>query len=299
MGIYRTTFKFSGGGEGWTETHYFNSTGSDFNAFRAPLGAIASLRAQMLGDPFYVWGVRVSQYSDGGVPPTRVARGARLWKGDPAAAFAGWYNLNFGKANNGAEPSEVALQAIAFPLNTVPAGLLGHQAFTSLGGPVDAAVDNNGSVFIEKAGLGAAFNQWASALIKGNFGWVSPAILADLEITTILQNMNGTVQITVVAPVPVGVVQGQTYVCRIRNVNEGRSPLNRELLLTYSGANAFVSKRIIGIPSAQVNGNVKVYAQVGTFIPYGQIDLGLVSIKHKRGKSPAARPGRLPRRILG
>jgi hypothetical protein len=301
--IYRVTFLFSGGGEGFSETHLLQSTETNFNNLRAALGALAQARANLLGDPFYVWGIRISKYStDGGV---KLSRGVRLWKGDPAGAYAGWYNVNFDKANNGSEPSEVAIQAIGFTGPPAPEALQGNQNFTSLGAPPDAVVDDNGTVYPAKLGFGAAFNIWAGILTKANsgWGWGADVILVDFALKTATQAANGTVVVTTDTVIPNTVAVGQKYNVRFRDVNNGQGALNGEAILIYNGvvggSSQFTTREVIGIPTAQNGGFCKVYKQVKTFVPYLQIDLGLVAIKHKRGKSPAARRGRAKRRIRG
>ncbi|MBV9771898.1 MAG: hypothetical protein JOZ32_20165 [Bryobacterales bacterium] len=303
MPTYRVTFLFSGGGEGWSETHLFNSTTTDFNALRPLIGQVAQLRAQLLGDPFYVWGVRVAQYlkNDG----TRATRAVRLWKGDPAGAWAGWYNVNFGKAGWGSEPSEVAVQAIGFTGPPAPAQFQGNQNFTSLGGVPDDVIEDNGTVLPEAKNFGGLFDQWAGALYKANsgWGWGAANVLVDCQITTIIQNANGTVSFTTPTVIPGGITTNVKYPCRFRDINNGRSALNGEAIVyfvsTLAGVSTFTTREVIGIPTSQTGGFCKVYSPVPTFVPYIEIDLGLIAIKHKRGKSPAARRGRAPRRIRG
>ncbi len=303
MPVYRVTFLFSGGGEGWSETHLYSTAETNFNNFRASIAAVCQARANLLGDPFYVWGVRVSQYLDNA--GARAGRGVRLWKGDPAGAWAGWYNINFEKANNGSEPSAVAVQAIGFTGAPAPARFQGNQNFTSLGGPPDAVVEDNGNIIPAKLGFGAAFNIWAGILAKANSGWGWGAAdqLVDVALGAITQNVNGTVTFLTDTVIPGGVVVGKKYPARFRDINQGRSALNGEALLIYNGIvggkGQFVTREVIGIPTPQTGGFAKVYAQVPVFVPYVEIDLGLVAIKHKRGKSPAARRGRAPRRIRG
>lgn len=299
MPIYRVTFQFSGGGQGWSETHLYNTSTTDFNAIRPVIGQVAQARANLLGDPYYIYAARVSQYLDNA--GIRAKRQVRLWKGDPANGWGGWYNLNFGKANWASEPSNVAIQAIGFAANNAPAGFQGNQNQTFLGGPPDDVVDNNGSVFPAKLGWGAAFQIWAGILAKPNsgWGWGGATQLADLDCTMITQLDNGTVQFTPTVAIPDTVISGRYYPARFRGVNAGRSPLNGPVIVQRIVGGLFVTKEVIGIPTAQVNGFCKVYQSYPTFIPYGAIELALRSIKHKRGKSPEAQPGRARKRIRG
>jgi hypothetical protein len=301
--IYRVSFVFSGGGEGWTETHLMQSAQTNLDALRASLSVVAQLRANLLGDPFYVYAIRLAKYlTDAG---TRDVRGVRIWKGDVANGWAGWYNVNAGKANNGSEPSVVALQAVGYASATTPAPFTGNQNQTFLGGPPDAVVDNDGSVYPDKLGYGPAFNIWAGKLVNPAdqnitaWGWGAATQLDNVPLDTATQNLNGTVQLVAQGPLAGTYAINTTYPARIRGVNQGHAALNGECLLSWASGTTFNTKEVIGIPTAQVGGAIRIYKPTPTFVPYGAIFLSLVSVKHKRGKSPSARPGRARRRIRG
>lgn len=299
MPIYRVTFQFSGGGVGWSETHLYNNSSTDFNTFRGALSAVAQLRANLLGNPYYVYAIRVSRYLlDNG---SRAPRGVRIWKGDVAKGWGGWYNVNFDLRAWDSEPSNVAGQAIGYAGAGAPEGFQGNQNQTFLGGMPDKVVDENGAVFPGELNWGAAFNLWAGTLTKApvQWGWGAQRQLGDNPINTITQNANGTVNITLKGALPGGLVVGTTYPVRIRAVNNGRSPLNGPALATLNLDNSFTTKEVIGIPTAQVDGNMRTYATVTTFVPYNSLELALRTVKHKRGKSPEAGRGRAPKRIRG
>src|SRR5260221_755695 len=104
MPIYRVTFGFSGVNVGWSETHAMNNQAVTALAALPAARAVAAQRAQFLGRDFSLAGIRVSIYSDGANPPTRVPRNPWLDK------------INYGNGGNqpgqAAQPKNGALQGI-------------------------------------------------------------------------------------------------------------------------------------------------------------------------------------------
>src|SRR5260221_6516906 len=80
MPIYMVTFGFSGVNVGWSETHAMNNQAVTALAALPAARAVAAQRAQFLGRDFSLAGIRVSIYSDGANPPTRVPRNPWLDK---------------------------------------------------------------------------------------------------------------------------------------------------------------------------------------------------------------------------
>jgi hypothetical protein len=115
----------------------------------------------------------------------------------------------------------------------------------------------------------------------------------------IAQNMNGTVTLTYTPPAPPALVVGQWYRGRIRGINNGVSALNGEVIVQARTATTLVSKEVIGIPTAQAGGFIRVYKQVQPFVDYGDITLNGEVGKHKRGRPFGSTPGRARRRIRG
>src|SRR5260221_4301622 len=104
MPIYRVTFGFSGVNVGWSETHAMNNQAVTALAALPAARAVAAQRAQFLGRDFSLAGIRVSIYSDGANPPTRLPRNPWLDK------------INYGNGGKppgkAAAPKNVALQGI-------------------------------------------------------------------------------------------------------------------------------------------------------------------------------------------
>ena len=297
MPIYRVTFSFSGGGEGWTETHQIQQTDPNIDNWKNIALNVATMRAEMLGDPFYIYSVRIAAYeNDDG---TKARRSVRLYKGPPGGRNVGWYSSLFGKKNNGAEPSVVALQAIGYASPAADALYRGNSNQTFLGGPQDDAVDNDGGVFPAKTNLAAAFPMWAASLKLGAFGWGASVQRQTLPLQTIVQSAGTSGTVTLTPAANVTVPFGKWYPARISGVNLGRSPLNGQAIVYAKDATTLITKEVIGIPTTQTGGQIVIYDPLTKFIPYGQIELQLRTVKHKRGKSPEARPGRARKRIRG
>lgn len=297
MPYYRVTFQFSGGGEGWSETHMMFQTDPNFAAWQLTLANVASARAEMLGDPFYVYAIRVARFmNDDG---TKSTRAVRLYKGRPGGGNVGWYSSLFGRKRNGSEPSVVALQGIGFAARDTPQPYTGNTNQTFLGGPQDDAVDNDGGVFPANTNLGAAFPLWVGAMKAAQMGWGAAQILENRPLQTIAQSAGtaGTVTLTLQAATTATV--GQWYPCRIKDINNGRSPLNGAVICYVKDPTTLITKEIIGVPTTQTGGSITIYKQLPKFIYYGDIELQLTAVKHKRGKSPAAKPGRARKRIRG
>jgi hypothetical protein len=289
--IYRVTFGFAGGNEGWSETHLMQSQDTSIDAFQALVLTVVQARANLLGTPYFVNAYRIAAYSDDA--GNKVPRAVRLYKGNwgPVGGFAA----------NTAEPAVVALQAVG-----VTGGLIGDRAqfngnktTTFLGGPPDDAVDNAGVVFPARAGLAAAFDAYKQALKNRGFGWGASQTDLNAAVKTIAQNPDGTVKITMTANVVPQLTLNAYYPARVRDVNNGHSPLNGQLIVKVSGADEFTTKEIIGIPTAQLNGFVRVYHPIRPFLPYTNLTLGLRTVKHKRGKPFGSLPGRAKARVRG
>lgn len=294
MPVYRCLWNFVGNGEGWTESHFLKTTQQTPKACLSSCQAVARNRVQFLGTPFFINAIRISAYAnDDG---TKARRASFLQKQvfmqtGSAAQFP-------------AEPSVVALQVRGFPDITVaPVQFWGNENSTLCGGPQDDAVNNAGVVSPAATNLGAAFVSWVAALkstdVGGAFGWAAATLIADIPIVGITQNLNGTVAYTVPAGSTAGLVANTIYPSRVRDVNQGRSPLNGQCNLLLGNATTLVTKEVIAFALAQDGGSIKVYKPVGTFLPYGDLVLDLLTAKHKRYQGFLRHPGRAKDRIRG
>jgi hypothetical protein len=288
--IYRVTFGFDGQGVGWSETHACRNASTLPADVMPGAIAVAQKRVTFLGREFRINSIRISRYSDDGA--TTRARGVSLVKQE----FKNPIQL----VAQAAEPASVALLA-----RGVTGGQLAPAAFqanvnqTFLGAPADDAVNNGGDVDPGKAGLGAAFGQWAAAMLANHFGWLVSNTIADLEIVNISQNTNGTVELVTTAA-PAGVLTlGKSYTARIRRVNAGVSPLNGQVIVRSMVGNILNTQQVIGLGLNQAGGSIRLYSQIAPFAEYaGLVLMGTVG-KHKRGRPFGFSPGRARRRIRG
>jgi len=287
--IYRITFGFAGAGVGWAETHAMLNASNNPKDLMPTLTDIANKRAQMLGREFTIVGIRASRYATDAGARTR---GSFLSKVQIKNAVQ--------TASAAAEPANVALivRGAAEPSQLLPQfDANTNQSF--LGAPLDVSVDNAGVVDPGKGGLGAAFASWRSAMLATTVGWLANQTIFDSPITTIVQNPNGTVQITTTGDTVGSLIIGQYYKARIRAVNGGQSPLNGEVIVYLTANNSLRTKEVIGLGLAQEGGSIRVYKQVQPFVDYGDLTLNLVTGKHKRGRPFGSIPGRAKNRIRG
>lgn len=290
--IYRVGFKFDGMSSGWTETMAAKSVYDNPIQLWPAVAAVALKRAQFLGREFSITGVRVSRYAtDAGVRTRGMQPLVRTFANAIQTASAA------------AEPKEVALlvtgYAVADPL--LPQfGANTNRLF--LGAPLDVSVDNAGVVYEGKGGLGAAYGQWRTAVLSQpnvNFGWLVNETIANFGVSAIVQNLNGTVTITAEAGDLAALTIGQTYECRMRDVNHGKSPMNIDTNVRKATATTLITTRVIGIPTPQTGGSMRVYKQIKPFVNFAELVLGAVVGKHQRGRPTGGSRGRAPDRILG
>lgn len=287
--IYRVTFGFSGMGTGWAETHACLSGLNSPRDLGPTMNDIAAKRVQMLGREFSIVAVRIARYAtDAGVRQRGVYLSKTLFTNSVTTASAA------------AEPASVALLIRGSALiSLINPQFNANQNQTFLGAPLDVCVDNAGVVYAGKGGLGAAFASWRSAMIAANMGWLVSDTIVDAGTSNWLQNPNGTVSFKVdVANFPPLVI-GQWYKARVRGVNGGASPLNSEVIVQAGAEGTLTTREVIGLGLAQAGGFIRVYRQVSPFVSYGDLQLGELVGKHKRGRPFGSSPGRARKRIRG
>lgn len=290
MPVYNVTFGFDGMGVGWSETHAAKNASESPSDLGPAALLVAQKRVTFLGREFAINSIRISRYSDDGA--TARNRGVYLIKQrltNPIQTLA-----------QAAEPSSVALIGAGSTSAAIaPAGFAANVNRTFLGAPADDAVNNAGVVDPGKAGLGAAFAQWVSALLAGNFGWLASATILNADIATIDQAANGQVVITLAQAGFAPLVPGTIYSGRVRRVNAGVSPLNGQIIVKAVAPNILQSQEVIGLALAQAGGSIRVYQKIKPFIPYLTVVLEGEVGKHKRGRPFGFTPGRARRRIRG
>lgn len=287
--IYRITFGFAGLKTGWAETHAFLNANPDPKTHFPTMQDIAVKRAQLLGIEFAVVGIRISRYANDAGVRTR----GHFFR---EVNFKNTSSLQ----NLGAEPADVAIlvRGDAEP-SIVNPQFNANQNQTFLGGPLDVNVDNGGFVIPANANFVNNFSAWRSAMLNTTMGWLASDTLLNIDITTITQNANGTVRLQTETPLLLTLTQGQIYKARIRQVNKGFSPLNGEVLVKVVDTFTMDTRQVIGIPTAQTNGSMRIYRQVQPFIDYGDLAWNAKVGNHKRGRPFGSTPGRARRRIRG
>ncbi len=289
--IYKILFGFEGNNQGWAETHSMLNGDPNPNNLKPTLRDIAQKRANMLGAPFAINTIRIAKFYDE-IAGAR-ARGAALVK------------ETFTSSNPGltgpAEPADVALIAVGQPNVTDPAKARfnGNRNQTFIGAPPDDSVTQGGNVLLGAAGLGAAFGSWRSAVIAANLGWLAVDRADDVPIDAIDQLTDGTVSITLKRAIIPAFVAGQLRTIRVRGVNGGRTPIPGQLLGYFSNNTTFISADIIGIPTPQIGGNIRVYTTVPVHLSYLAIELNLRTGQHDRGRPFGSPRGRQRRRVRG
>ncbi len=287
--LFRITFGFAGAGVGWAETHAMLNSANNPKDLIPTLRLIAQKRVQMLGREFYINAIRASRYAtDAG----QRAKGSFVLK----EIFANTNQL----VSAAAEPASVAyiVRGSAEPSQLNPK-FDANQNQSFLGGPLDVCVDNAGVVNEGKGQLGASFASWRQVMLGTTIGWLASETILNVPISLIASNVNGTVTFTIAQDPPGTLVVGQYYKCRVRGVNGGVSPLNRELIVQCASATTLVTKEVIGLALNQLGGFVRLYKQVQPFVDYGDLTLNGEVGKHKRGRPFGSTPGRARKRILG
>lgn len=285
--IYRITFGFAGMGVGWSETHAMLNAANDPKSLVPTLRDIAQKRAQFLGREFKIVAIRIARYAnDAGVRQ----RGVFLHKEQFQTSVTG--------ATGAAEPASVALlvRGAAEPSQINPQ-FNANTNQTFLGAPFDVSVDNGGVVDPGKGGLQAAFNSWRDVMLTATMGWLASDTIAQADIKTITQELDGTVTFETKAAINPALTANQLYRARIRQVNNGVSPLNGEVILVSVDATHVRTRYPIAFALAQQGGIIRFYRQVAPFIDYGDLSLVLLAAKHKRGRPFGSTPGRKRRRI--
>lgn len=283
--IYRVTFGFEGKGEGWSENHQLSSTVPLARNLRTICENVAQKRANFLGRPFTLNALRISAYLQD--------NGSRA----PKNHF--FRRLNFSSQNptttGDAEPGNVCLIHRGFT------DAVGNQNSTFLGGPPDDSVNFGGNVIFGAAGLATALTVYEAALIGDGtyaFGWGQSSTPEDYEITDVSQETDGTVILTINRDFVVPTPAAAFYPGRIRALNNGKSPLNGQVLVRPLPINArtLQTKEQIAFVLAQVNGHIKVYKATRPFLPYTAFITDFTTGEHKRGKPFGSPRGRATNR---
>ena len=287
--LFRITFGFEGKGQGWAETHAFLNALPDPKTHFPTMFDIAVKRAQLLGIEYRINAIRISRYAtDAGVR----ARGSFVRKVDLRTTLS--------LQNIGAEPADVAIIVRGDADQTGPnPEFNANQNQTFLGAPLDVNVDNGGNVIPANANFVNNFAAWKSVMLNTTMGWLASKTISNIDISTITQNANGTVRLSTETSLLLTLTQGAIYKARIRQVNQGRSPLNGEVLVRIVDTHTMDTRQVIGIPTTQTGGSMRIYQQVQPFVDYGDLNWNATVGNHKRGRPFGSTPGRARKRIRG
>jgi hypothetical protein len=288
--IYRVTYGFSGNGVGWTENFMLSSQQTNARAVAGTLTQVKEARRDFLAFPFRLMGCRVSAYSDGGSPATRANRSVWLDKD----ALPTKVNI----AANAAEPNSVQYQVLGTaPSVGIPVQFQGNKNYTYLGGPADVCVTNAGQVLPAANNLGALFQIWKQQMLLTGHGWGASVKSPTLNVTGVVQNTDATLTFTTAPADLTKFTVGKTYPIRTKRFNLGRSPLNGAFNATLATATTWTTAEQVAFALAQAGGKLTPYANVLQFVPYADLTLEPVVVKHKRGKPWLSEPGRAKARV--
>ncbi len=289
--LYRLFFGFSGTNQGWTENHALRSTQTDPTILLPTITALAQARAQFLGVPFVINAVGLRKVWDD-VLNVKV-RGTVLNRGqwgpiDPLTV-------------GGAEPADVGLIGRWQPDTSAPAlaAYAGNVSDTTFGGPPDVNVTLGGVVNQGPIGLGGRFGSFRDAMIQAGAGWLAVTRVADTQITSIVQNVDGTLGFLLLAPGAVAAPLNQVVYVRVRGVSNGQTPIPGAIRVIFTSATHANSVDVIAIARPQLGGFMRTYSNAPTFLPYKGCILQNLVGNHKRGRPFGTPPGRRRRQVRG
>lgn len=280
--IFRFTVGFSGRSQGWSEIYYIDNAATSPRLLVSLFQAFAQKRADFLGSPYQIVFGRISQYST--APGIRAPR-----KSFPVKQV---FSSSHPSLTRGAEPADVSLDAL------FSNGVASFGAIVKMGAPPDDAVDNGGIVDLGKANLGTDLDNFTAFVIANGFGWNSVGGNYDNEIDSLTQTTDGRVSIKLKAPQSFPPVATTWYPARIRGLNQGKSILNRQVLVTQTALDTVETKERIAFQLPQVGGAIKLYNQIGTFQAADAVDVALEVGNHRRGRPFGTSPGRRSKQVL-
>ena len=295
--IWKTSLFFSGGSQGWSETYFLNNTGlGSLNPNAAdpinisPLMAkLAQLRANLLGTPFTIFGYRISLYSINPLYTQPAGRSVYVNRT--------FWTQSQTSQTGPAEPADVGLIMVGKDVT----GFLVDRH--TLGAPSDAGVDNGGNLIAGgiAGNIPANFKAFSQFLIGNGFGFGSAptGTVVQLKGVTISQNADGTVDFTWPGGTVLPFAIGKTFPARASGINTRHSALNGQMNLFVTAANILTTREVIGIPTAQQGGQLRVYQIGRNYAAYSLLYLEQFVGNHRRGRPPLPTRGRAPARIRG
>lgn len=236
--IMKDTFIFSGPGRGWTESYYRRSADGNILAEFAVMEAVAPKRAQLLGDGYFIQGLRTSRITDNAEVRGRFGGDVKL-------------TAYFGNAGYDGDFSDSSVLVIAKDATTT------KQKAIYLRGVWDPKIGGEGALLTLPA-WETDFNTWIGEMIQRQFGWYGQSASgAQGEVLGYTADANDNVTVTTTTDFfPLNLV-GTTQVVRVRGVNV-KSRLNGQYPVFVTGRSAFRLPKPLALGSFTTPGFVQL-----------------------------------------
>jgi hypothetical protein len=217
---------------GWSESAWFNGISNDLNSYFGQIDALAQKRIKLCGITTTLPFVRWSQEG--------VFRDVALW-GYPGGGLPG----------TAAKDSDAPSTALLLALRN---GLATRHRNIYLRGIWDEGVVTGG-VYTPSVAYVALMNDYLAQLVAGGWGWLGNNTTTESILTNVVQNVNGTVDLTAAAAVLPGPFPQEATI-RVSGVL-GASQVNGVQIVRASSATQFNTKKRISIFPYQAGGKAR------------------------------------------
>jgi len=246
MAIIRVTLFFELRGYGWTESYYREGPSIDTGNYFVVSDRLAQKRAKMLGAQGLL---KYLRWSEEGVQ--RDSLGITY----PAGGLPGTLS----------EPAGAPQLALLTRMRNPTARKL---KLTYLRGIWDS-VSKDGGAYSPSTAFTAYFDDWKASLIQDSWGWVGATTTTKADVTAVVANANGSVNVTVESPLFSGVYPFNTTV-RLSGV-QGARQINGVQSVKALTATTFVTNKAIAIFPYTLGGratwNQKAFIPIGVVAP--------------------------------
>lgn len=275
VGPFQYTYIFDLPGHGFTETHWRVGPDSEtlLQAF-AIAQELGRRRQVMSGKETTLQGVRISNAQLDGRRGTTQQFGV------------------VGNQSHGSAASNVALNVEIATTNNTEAKQTQFRGFWD-----DEEV--TGGALLRSPAFVNAFDSWAQYYAANNFGWYGQnAQTANFPITGYTVSPQGVVTLQVNGDLTGILAINKVRQARVQGINGGKSQLNGEHPVIFTGVQAGVSSVILKFPMA-----LTPFSQVGFFIVYNYtfrpgVNVAMKRIGNRQAGAPLLRSrGRGPKRI--
>lgn len=268
MSNFKMTMVFQQDDQGWTESYYSGSTGTDPSTLVSKAWALAVKRIALCGRETGMTYLRISNID--------VKRTTYLHRLTPELRGTAGY----------VSDSPNTCLVLAMKDTT-----LAKSKTTFLRGIADEMVDNGGG-YAPTPAYRTLLTAFINVLINASWGWLGIATNTDADLQTLVQNANGTVSGTVIPTIFAPNLNGLTRVLRFKGLTQPGN-LNGANPCIITGIGSFeTAKRIAILPWA--NGG-KVVLATKTLYPIAEVLPQYIG-ERKAGKIFASARGRAPAR---